>query len=314
MESNTMGISKTVVADNPTLHGDEVNEVTNQSLEGWEDPGVKAMQGLDTYATFAGESPDVNNAIKEKRSFVNIVQSTGSPESLECGQSANLGCGASLEQGPWMIKNTPIILNKWTPNLTLCKDKVTSVLVWVKLHKVPIVAYSEDGLSLISSQLGKLVMLDAFTAAMCKDPWGRIGFARTLIEVSVAKELKQEVTMAVPHEDGTGHTKVLIKAEYEWKPPLCGDLVAPKHATNEVTTKPAVDIQTNNPFDALHDDEVCQGKEGESSKTGKEEGLFSSHNESNDELDSEVEETFMVETLTMNLKGESTPSNDVLNV
>ncbi|GJU13846.1 hypothetical protein Tco_1136242 [Tanacetum coccineum] len=66
-------------------------------------------------------------------------------------------------------------------------------------------------------------MLDAFTAAMCKDPWGRIGFARTLIEVSVAKELKQEVTMAVPHEDGTGHTKVLIKAEYEWKPPLCGD-------------------------------------------------------------------------------------------
>ncbi|GKF09835.1 hypothetical protein Tco_0044059 [Tanacetum coccineum] len=91
-------------------------------------------------------------------------------------------------------------------------------------------------------------------------------------------------------------------------------VVAPKHATNEVTTKPAVDIQTNNPFDALHDDDVCQGKEGESSSTGKGEGLFSSHNESNDELDSEVEETFVVETLTVNLKGASTPCNDVLNV
>ncbi|GJU13845.1 hypothetical protein Tco_1136241, partial [Tanacetum coccineum] len=56
--------------DNRTHHCDGVNEVTNQSLKGWEDPGVKAMQGLDTDATFAGESFDVNNAIKEKRSFV----------------------------------------------------------------------------------------------------------------------------------------------------------------------------------------------------------------------------------------------------
>ncbi|GKE95515.1 hypothetical protein Tco_1580370 [Tanacetum coccineum] len=100
--------------------------------------------------------------------------------------------------------------------------------------------------------------------------------------------------MAVPHKDGTGHTKVLIKAEYEWKPPL---LAAPKHATNEVTTKPVVGIQTNNPFDALHDDEVSQGKEGESSVTGKEEGLFSLHNESNDESDSEVKEAWNIRGL-----------------
>ncbi|GJY66364.1 retrovirus-related pol polyprotein from transposon TNT 1-94 [Tanacetum coccineum] len=32
-----------------------------------------------------------------------------------------------LEQGTWMIRNTPFILNKWTPNLSLCKDKVTNV-------------------------------------------------------------------------------------------------------------------------------------------------------------------------------------------
>ncbi|GKF30534.1 retrovirus-related pol polyprotein from transposon TNT 1-94 [Tanacetum coccineum] len=32
-----------------------------------------------------------------------------------------------LQQGPWMIRNTPIILNKWTPNLSLYKDKVKKV-------------------------------------------------------------------------------------------------------------------------------------------------------------------------------------------
>ncbi|GJW39636.1 hypothetical protein Tco_0065481 [Tanacetum coccineum] len=32
-----------------------------------------------------------------------------------------------LEQGPWMILNQPLILTKWSPNLTLSKDKVTKV-------------------------------------------------------------------------------------------------------------------------------------------------------------------------------------------
>ncbi|GJW32958.1 hypothetical protein Tco_0052990 [Tanacetum coccineum] len=128
-----------------------------------------------------------------------------------------------LEQGPWLIRNIPIILTKWSPNLVLTKDKVTKVPVWVKMHKVPVVAYSEDGLSLIATQIGKPVMLDAFTSTMCADPWGRMGYARALIEVSAEKELKQEVIMAVPEEEGTGHIHVKIQVEYEWKPPLCDE-------------------------------------------------------------------------------------------
>ncbi|GKE44269.1 hypothetical protein Tco_1471553 [Tanacetum coccineum] len=44
-------------------------------------------------------------------------------------------------------------------------------------------------------------MLDAFTSKMCADPWGRLGFARTLIEVSADKELKKEVILVVPNEE-----------------------------------------------------------------------------------------------------------------
>ncbi|GJZ68920.1 hypothetical protein Tco_0632470 [Tanacetum coccineum] len=61
----------------------------------------------------------------------------------------------------------------------------------VKLHKVHVVAYSEDGLSLIATQIGKPVTLDAFTSDMCVNPWGRIGFARALIEVIAERELQQ---------------------------------------------------------------------------------------------------------------------------
>ncbi|GJU29253.1 trichome birefringence-like protein 3 [Tanacetum coccineum] len=128
---------------------------------------------------------------------------------------------AGLEQGPWLIRNMHMILTKWSPNLSLTKDKVTKVLVWVKLHKVPVVAYSKDGLSLIATQIGQAVMLDTFTSTMCADPWGRMGYDRALIEVSADKELKQEVIMAVPEVVGMGHTNVNISVEYELKPPLC---------------------------------------------------------------------------------------------
>ncbi|GKD69680.1 hypothetical protein Tco_1323770, partial [Tanacetum coccineum] len=97
--------------------------------------------------------------------------------------------------------------------------RVSKVPVWVKIHKVPVVAYSEDGLSLIASQVGKPIMLDAFTSAMCTEPWGRIGYARALIEISAEKDVKKEVKMAIPILNGQGHTKVKMDVEYEWQPP-----------------------------------------------------------------------------------------------
>ncbi|GJU43505.1 hypothetical protein Tco_1200771 [Tanacetum coccineum] len=138
-----------------------------------------------------------------------------------------------LEKGPWMIRNQPLILTKWAPNLDLAKDVVTKVPVWVKIHKVPVVAYSDDGLSLIASQIGTPVMLDAFTTAMCTEPWGRIGYARALIEVSADKDLKKEVIMAVPIVKGEGHIIERMAVDYEWTPPRCMDCKVFGHLTQE---------------------------------------------------------------------------------
>ncbi|GJX79606.1 copia protein [Tanacetum coccineum] len=56
-----------------------------------------------------------------------------------------------LERGSWMICKSPIILNKWSPSLSLKKGEVTKVPVWVKMHNVPLLAYSDVGLSLIAT-------------------------------------------------------------------------------------------------------------------------------------------------------------------
>ncbi|GJR38859.1 uncharacterized vacuolar membrane protein [Tanacetum coccineum] len=41
------------------------------------------------------------------------------------------GIDQVLDGGPWLIRNTPLILNKWTPSLPLKKDVVTKVPIWV---------------------------------------------------------------------------------------------------------------------------------------------------------------------------------------
>nr|GFD33046.1 hypothetical protein [Tanacetum cinerariifolium] len=49
--------------------------------------------------------------------------------------------------------------------------------------------------------------LDAFTSSMCVESWGRISFARALIEIDAAVGIKKEVSMAIPVEEGDGHIK-----------------------------------------------------------------------------------------------------------
>ncbi|GJS49268.1 zinc knuckle CX2CX4HX4C containing protein [Tanacetum coccineum] len=59
------------------------------------------------------------------------------------------GLEAVLESGPWMIRNTPIILNKWSMSTSLLKDELTRIPIWVKLHDVPLQVFEEDEVDLV---------------------------------------------------------------------------------------------------------------------------------------------------------------------
>ncbi|GKB87847.1 zinc knuckle CX2CX4HX4C containing protein [Tanacetum coccineum] len=113
-----------------------------------------------------------------------------------------------MEDGPWRIQLVPIILNVWRPNTLLQKDKVTHVSLWLKMHNVPIVAYSKVGLDLISAKVGRLMRLDAHTNFICLNSWGRSDYARALVEVSADKPL---VDIDIPREDGNGYTTANIR-------------------------------------------------------------------------------------------------------
>ncbi|XP_035839381.1 uncharacterized protein LOC118486758 [Helianthus annuus] len=154
------------------------------------------------------------------------------------------GISNVLQDGPWIIRSQPLFLNHWTPTTKLEKKEVTKVQVWVKIHEVPIAAYTEDGLSLIATTIGEPKMLDSFTTSMCMDSWGRSSYARALIEVSADRELREEITMAIPELDGEGFTKETMYVEYEWNPHRCASCCVFGH-TSETCPKLPV-RKTNN--------------------------------------------------------------------
>ncbi|GJR71772.1 glucomannan 4-beta-mannosyltransferase 9-like protein [Tanacetum coccineum] len=108
------------------------------------------------------------------------------------------GLDAMLENGPWFIRNNPLILKKWHPDENLLKEDVSTVPVWVKLHGVPVTAFSEDGLSAIATKLGTPLMLDSYTSDMCMQSWGRSSYARVMIELRADVELKDNIVVAMP--------------------------------------------------------------------------------------------------------------------
>nr|GEW10321.1 hypothetical protein [Tanacetum cinerariifolium] len=89
------------------------------------------------------------------------------------------GLDAMVENGPWFIQSNPLILKKWHPGENLLKEDVRTVSVWVKLHGVPVIAFNDDGLSVIATKLGTPLMLDSYTANMCMQSWEFEGKAIT---------------------------------------------------------------------------------------------------------------------------------------
>ncbi|GKD65450.1 copia protein, partial [Tanacetum coccineum] len=131
------------------------------------------------------------------------------------------GLDAMLENGPWFIQNKPLILKKWHLDENLLREDVSTVPVWVKLHGVPVTAFSEDGLSAIATKLGTPLMLDSYTSDMCLQSWGRSSYARVMIELRADVELKDNIVVAMPKITWEGHYTCNVRVEYEWKPPRC---------------------------------------------------------------------------------------------
>ncbi|GJS88651.1 retrotransposon protein, putative, ty1-copia subclass [Tanacetum coccineum] len=143
------------------------------------------------------------------------------------------GLDAMFENGPWFIRNNPLILRKWHLDVNLLKEDVSTIPVLVKLHGVHVTAFSEDSLSAIASKLGTPIMLDPYTSDMCMQSWGWSSYARAMIELRADMELKDNIVVAMPKITRKGCYTCKIRVEYEWKPPRCASCKVFGHIPEE---------------------------------------------------------------------------------
>nr|GEU76060.1 hypothetical protein [Tanacetum cinerariifolium] len=180
----------------------------------------------------------------------NYVKNTWAKYGLKCIQlheefflfqfNTKEGMERVLEDSPWLIRREPFILNIWSQSTNLKKAEIKKAPVWVKFHHVPIVAYSEVGLSLISTQIGKPITMDPYTSNMCVSSWGRNTYARVLIEVFADQELKDELVIVIRVGKEMGHSLATISIKYEWRPPRCSTCLIFDHVSDKCPKLPKV--------------------------------------------------------------------------
>ncbi|GKF84189.1 zinc knuckle CX2CX4HX4C containing protein, partial [Tanacetum coccineum] len=127
---------------------------------------------------------------------------------------SDTGMESMLENGPWLIRNVPLILRRWSPLANVAKEDLKSVPVWVKLHDDRLSAmcmeswgWSSFARAMIDIHVPVWVKLHdvpitAFTedrlSAMCMESWRRSSFARAIIDIHADVELKDTLVVAVP--------------------------------------------------------------------------------------------------------------------
>lgn len=105
-------------------------------------------------------------------------------------------------------------LKKWTPNASLLKEDLCLIPVWVKIHYIPIVAFTKDKLSVMDNKLGNPIMLDSYTSTKCMQSWGHSNYACTLTNIRVNRELKENMVIVIPNLEGEGGVLHTARVEY----------------------------------------------------------------------------------------------------
>ncbi|KAI9111670.1 hypothetical protein K1719_017360 [Acacia pycnantha] len=91
----------------------------------------------------------------------------------------------AFQEGPWMIEDHYLIVQRWRPNFNPWKaDLQCNIVAWVRLPDVPFEFYNVESLRRIGNMIGKMIKVDRSTSIYDKG-----GFARICVEIDLKKPL-----------------------------------------------------------------------------------------------------------------------------
>ena len=112
--------------------------------------------------------------------------------------SQAFGAKDVLEGGPWIFAGRYLVLRWWSIGLSLAKETLSSIPVWVQLSGIPLEYWSAEGLSHIASAVGIPLYADAAT-----EDCFRVSFARICVEVDASVPLLNSFETEVLQTDGS---------------------------------------------------------------------------------------------------------------
>ncbi|KAL0455524.1 UNVERIFIED_CONTAM: hypothetical protein Slati_0891600 [Sesamum latifolium] len=102
-----------------------------------------------------------------------------------------------IEGGLWLFQGQPIILQQWELGMALRKHKHMQVPVWLRLKHLPVEFWTNEGLSIVASGIGRPVYQDAITKACT-----RLDFARVCVMLDISSKLPKHVFVMIPRDGG----------------------------------------------------------------------------------------------------------------
>nr|GEZ39897.1 ATPase, F1/V1/A1 complex, alpha/beta subunit, zinc knuckle CX2CX4HX4C [Tanacetum cinerariifolium] len=130
------------------------------------------------------------------------------------------GINEVINNGPWMINNKPLMVQKWCIDICMDKAEPSKIHVWVKMRNVSIEAWSVKGISALASSIGKPVIMDEVTTKTYVTGIRRIGFARVLVDINAKKGIKDKVKVMYKSKNISEGTKKIVNVEYSWIPSI----------------------------------------------------------------------------------------------
>ncbi|GKC73831.1 ATPase, F1/V1/A1 complex, alpha/beta subunit [Tanacetum coccineum] len=168
------------------------------------------------------------------------------------------GINEVINNGPWMVNNKPMVVQKWCIDMCLDKAEPKKIPVWIKMINVHMEAWSVKGISALASSVGKPVIMDEVTTKMCMTGVRRFGFARVLVEIDVEKGIKDKIEVMYRSKNVAEGTKKTVDVEYSWIPSICSKCKVFGHIDNncKFTRKDVIDNTTEksnaNEFTVIH--------------------------------------------------------------
>ncbi|GJZ42660.1 zinc knuckle CX2CX4HX4C containing protein [Tanacetum coccineum] len=184
--------------------------IRNTSIEGYVSTGLPTSISIkNTTTTPMCEPSEGDDKTRKVTVSLDVAKENDSSPTFSSNIASVEGVEYVLRNGPSMIHGIPIFLNKWSPSVSLLKEELCHVLVWVKFFDLPLVVYTSDGLTLMATKIGTLMMLHF-----------------------------DQLVMAVPNMEENGYTKETIRIEYEWEPLCCSTCLIFGHSIDDCLKAP----------------------------------------------------------------------------